>query len=241
MAWSVLLAQVTDAEEPKSASVIRACIVLLGLAAWYATQRLIGNKRPMPVEQEQKAGELLTQQDGLLQLTDPINRFLNTHPKWANGLLLVSSALIDGLGLFLLLWSIFGPSIGPFLGILILFGLRQICQALITLPQPTGMIWRYPGFPSLLVTYGVANDLFFSGHTALAVYGAVQLANLGVGWLIVAVVISVFEVITVLVVRAHYTMDVFTGLICALFVAGLASALAPACDLALVRLVRLIG
>ena len=27
-------------------------------------------------------------------------------------------------------------------------------------------------FPSLLVTYGVSNDMFFSGHTAMAVLGA---------------------------------------------------------------------
>jgi hypothetical protein len=38
------------------------------------------------------------------------------------------------------------------------------------------MIWRYPGVPSLLVTYGTSNDLFFSGHTALAVYGSIELA-----------------------------------------------------------------
>ena len=41
------------------------------------------------------------------------------------------------------------------------------------------MIWRNPGFPSLLVTYGTASDLFFSGHTAIAVYGALELAHWG--------------------------------------------------------------
>src|SRR3989442_6441970 len=40
------------------------------------------------------------------------------------------------------------------------------------------MIWRRPGFPSLLVTYGTAGDLFFSGHTAIAVYGGVELVRL---------------------------------------------------------------
>ena len=38
------------------------------------------------------------------------------------------------------------------------------------------MVWRYPGVPAVLVTYGTANDLFFSGHTAIAVYGAATLA-----------------------------------------------------------------
>jgi hypothetical protein len=67
------------------------------------------------------------------------------------------------------------------------------------------------------------------------VYGAVQLALLGPGWLVAAVVIGLFEVAVVLVLRAHYTIDVFTGLITALYVAGVASWLAPMCDQALVR------
>jgi hypothetical protein len=50
------------------------------------------------------------------------------------------------------------------------------------------------------------------------------------GWFI-----AVFEVVAVLVLRAHYTMDVFAGAVTALFVAGLAARLAPACDRALAR------
>ena len=41
------------------------------------------------------------------------------------------------------------------------------------------MIWRNPGFPSLLVTYGVSNDFFISGHTAIAVLGAIAASKLG--------------------------------------------------------------
>ncbi len=99
------------------------------------------------------------------------------------------------------------------------------------------MIWPNPGFPSLLVTYSVANDLFFSGHSALAVYGAAELARLGPVWLVVvAAAIAVFEIATVLVLRVHYTMDVFAGIVTALFVAMLAGLVSPSCDQALVRM-----
>jgi hypothetical protein len=176
----------------------------------------------------------LTQQDRLLQLFERANAFLNLYPRWANALLIVSSALIDGLGLFLFTWSVVGPSIRPFLGLCVLFGLRQVCQVLTALPVPTGSIWRYPGFPSLFVTYGVSNDLFFSGHTALAVYGAVELAALGYNWLVgLAVAVAVFEIAVVLLLRAHYTMDVFAGLMTALYVTGIAASLALPCDRAL--------
>jgi len=117
------------------------------------------------------------------------------------------------------------------------FGLRQICQGLCALPPPDGIIWRDPGFPSLVVTYGVGNDFFFSGHTAIAVLGAVELARLGRRWLVpVALAIVVFQSAVVLVLRAHYTMDVFTGIVTALLVAVLVADLAPPCDRALARL-----
>ena len=122
-------------------------------------------------------------------------------------------------------------SVRPFLGMLIVFVLRQICQGLCALPSPENMIWRDPGFPSLFVTYGTATDLFFSGHTAIAVYGCLELGRLG-GPPAVAVglLIALIEVTTVLVLRAHYTMDVFTGIICALWVFSLGATIAPWVD-----------
>src|SRR5262249_11448638 len=139
-----------------------------------------------------------------------------------------------------LLRGTFGPTIRPLLGLILVFVLRQLCQALTALPppggDPAGVIWRYPGFPSLLVTYGVSNDLFFSGHTAIAVFGAIELGRLGRYWWLAAVLLIVFEVATVLVLWAHYTMDVYAGAVTAVCMALLADRLAPVCDRALARL-----
>jgi len=77
----------------------------------------------------------------------------------------------------LLVRWLFGPSVRPFLGLVLLLGLRQIMQAICALPAPPNMIWHYPGFPSLLVTYNVGNDFFFSGHTAIAVFGGIELEH----------------------------------------------------------------
>src|SRR5260370_36999705 len=97
---------------PPSAG-MRVLVVVVGLAIWYSTQYLIGGKARMRSEEAEKASSLLTQHDLLLQSLGRVNQFLNAHPLWANGLLIVSSALIDLLSMFLLLWSIFGPSIRP--------------------------------------------------------------------------------------------------------------------------------
>ena len=199
----------------------RALLVTAGLAAWFWTQRLIA-RRAFP---EGRIG------DRLLELTAPMNRYLWDHPRWADRLLIVTSAVIDLLGIFLVVRTIVGPTIRPFLGLLLLFALRQLCQGLCALPAPERMIWRSPGFPSLLVTYGTSSDLFFSGHTAIAVYGSLELAHAGgPPAALLGAAIVLLEAATVIVLRAHYTMDVFAGAVTALWVWTVASALAPAVD-----------
>jgi hypothetical protein len=50
-------------------------------------------------------------------------------------------------------------------------------------------------------------------------------------WLTVAaVLIVVFEIATVLILRAHYTMDVFTGIVAALWIANLSERISPRLD-----------
>ncbi len=168
-----------------------------------------------------------SQKNGGVVLAAP-NLYLQTHRSAAGALLIASSAVIDALGVFLLLRSVFGPTLRPFLGLLLLFGMRQICQLLTTLDPPDGMVWHDPGFPSLLVTYHVATDFFFSGHTGIAVLGAVELARLGDRrWLYCGLAIVVFEATTVLLLRAHYTMDVFTGAVAARYATILADRIVP--------------
>jgi hypothetical protein len=189
---------------------LRVMVTFLAIGVWFWTQSLIG-ARGLPA-----AGI----GDGLHNLTAGLNAYLHQAPAAANALLIVSSALIDVLGLFLLGSWIFAGRVRPFLGLLLLLGLRQVMQALCALPAPPNMIWHYPGFPSLFVTYNVANDYFFSWHTGIAVFGAMELARFRRTWLTaLAAIVVVFEIAAVLVLRAHYTMDVFTGIVAALWVA----------------------
>jgi len=192
---------------------IRLAVTTVALIVWFWTQSLIG-ARSVP---DAGIGDLLH------SVTTSANSCLHGHPALANFLLIVSSGIIDLLGIFLLSRWIFGASIRPFLGLVIVLGLRQIMQWLVALPAPPNAIWHYPGFPSLLVTYGVSNDYFFSGHTAIAVLAVTEIARVGRRWLTaLGVLIIVFEIATVLILRAHYTMDVFTGIMTGLYAAHLA-------------------
>ncbi|MFN0079482.1 MAG: phosphatase PAP2-related protein [Prosthecobacter sp.] len=200
---------------------IRLGIVVLALGAWHWTQILIARK----TAPRHGLGDLVH------DLTARWHGWFSRNDSAANRLLIVSSFFIDVLALSVIALAVFGGSFAPFIALLILFGLRQLSQAICTLPPPPGMIWRHPGCPSLLVTYEVGNDFFFSGHTALAVLGALELAHIGPVWLGIGVaVIAVGEMATVLVLRAHYTLDVIAGAAVAFFAYHIAGSISPAID-----------
>jgi hypothetical protein len=196
---------------------MRGGIVCFSMIGWFTSQSLI-SARGMK-------SDFIG--DGVHELTAPLHGYLASHPRQADAVLIVSSALIDALGIFLILASVFGPNMQPLAALIILFLMRQFCQGFCALPVPPGMIWRDPGFPSLLVTYEVANDFFFSGHTAIAALGAIEAARILPWWAAVAfALVAVGEACTVLILRAHYTLDVIAAIFAAFCAAGLASWLA---------------
>ena len=198
----------------------RGTFALIGIAAWFFTQsRLASRGFPGAIG------------DGFHVILNPLTAWLAHHALAANALLIVTSAFIDGLGGYLLLCGVVGTTIRPLLGLFLLFGLRQLCQGLVALPAPPGMIWHDPGIPSVLVTYETGNDFFFSGHTAIAVYGAMELWRYPSRWLkAAAALVAAIEILTVLVLRAHYTMDVLTAILAAYWLSSVVLRLAPFCD-----------
>lgn len=199
----------------------RVGVVIAALLLWFWTQALIGRKSAA----KEDIGDFIH------DLTSRWHGYFVANPRAANAALIISSLFIDLCGLSLIGAAIFGPTFAPFLAILVVFAMRQICQAVSTLPPPPGIIWRNPGFPALLVTYSVGNDFFFSGHTALAVLGAIEAANYGPIWLAIgATIVALGEVLIVLVLRAHYTLDVVAGAFAAFVAADVASRLAPMVD-----------
>ena len=207
---------------------LRGALVAGGLALWFLTQRLLAARPP----KTEGIG------DRLHAWTAPLHARLAARPRAADAVLIASSALIDLFGLWLLGSALLGPTIRPFLALFVLYLLRQTSQGLCSLPAPPGVIWRHPGFPSLLVTYGTSHDYFFSGHTAIAVLGAIAVADAAPpGLAAAAAVAAVLEAAVVLVLRAHYTMDVVAAACAAWCAWSLGGALAPPFDAWLAGLV----
>lgn len=200
---------------------LRAGVTIVAVVLWFGSQSLLGSRTVATSGMD----------DALHDWTAPANSYLHESPRAADALLIVSSALVDAFGLFLIGSWLFGRSVRPFLGLAILLAIRQFIQALTQLPAPAGMIWHNPGFPTLFVTYHVLSDFFFSGHTAIAVLGSVELAGLRKHWLTSLAILAVlFEIAALVVLRAHYTMDIFAGLITALWAAQISVQISPAID-----------
>ena len=64
-----------------------------------------------------------------------------------------------------------------------------------------------------------------------APYTAMELARFRKNWLTAgAALLVAFEIATVLILRAHYTMDVFTGIIAALWISHVSERVSPRID-----------
>src|ERR1039458_3295175 len=91
---------------------IRLVVTAAALVVWFWTQSLIG-ARGAPAS---GIG------DRIQAMTAPANLYLHSHPATANALLVVSSAIIDLLGIFLLSMWIFRGEARPFLALVIVLG-----------------------------------------------------------------------------------------------------------------------
>lgn len=181
--------------------------VLCGFFLWHRSQSWIeARAQTLPLTFQN------TSIDFTHRLTEKGNIYLKNHPKFNRVLLILSSLGVDLLALYILFQGFAEEGFRILLAFFSVFVLRQFSQLILRLAQPGGMIWFDPKFPSLFVTYKVSNDFFFSGHTALAVLGALNVfEQQEFPWGILALLVAVFEIIYVIVLRVHWFLDVWVG------------------------------
>ena len=112
--------------------VVNACVVGAALCGWFWSQALLG-ARP-PSLGDSATGFFIG--DRVHDALTPLTETIRANKAYSDALLAVSSAAIDVMGVFFLLYSVFGPSVRPMIGILLCFALRQGMQALCVLSPP---------------------------------------------------------------------------------------------------------
>ncbi|XWV26311.1 hypothetical protein QJ857_gp0763 [Tupanvirus soda lake] len=140
-----------------------------------------------------------------------LNNYLSENPKDAAFHFIISSLLIDinitYIAYMYLKKNKFKPIFILFAGL----ALRQLCQYINRLPIPNGMVWFDPGFPSLLVTYTVENDFFFSGHTYASLCAGIELVknkkNIFISFY--GLFFILYEIMLIVSIKGHYFMDIY--------------------------------
>jgi hypothetical protein len=80
-------------------------------------------------------------------------------------------------------------------------------------------LWKNPGIPSISVSYFPTNDYFFSGHVGLPALIALECRKLGFRKIMYLAIFTIFvEAFTLHVARAHYCIDLITGVIVAHYI-----------------------
>ena len=155
--------------------------------------------------------------DRIQHLTLPITLFFETNISARNLLLIVSSFAIDvnfiALGYCFIFYS---NSIRTPLLIVAYYMFRAFIQGIFFMPYPEHYIFQYPGFFSLTVPYMKSNDFFFSGHIGVCTLFLLEFRRQSNKvFQCFAAFAMILNAFTLLITRAHYSIDLIVGTITA--------------------------
>jgi len=112
-----------------------------------------------------------------------------------------------------------------------LYFVRGQLQGIYFMEFPEEYIFRYPGLLSLSVPYLKTNDFFFSGHVSLPVIVAVEFYKQKYFKLsYFCFFVSLYEGFMMIIVRGHYSIDIYAGFIIALYFSKVGDFIAPYVD-----------
>jgi len=155
--------------------------------------------------------------DRIFDFLDKINQEINSNKTYASSLQIASSGLLDltffGLSIY---WMFYGTSCRPMVTAGMFYGIRGLIQSYFYMPYPPGTYWSYPGWPSLVVPYGLGSDFFYSGHCGFLTICTSEWFALGqrvVGSL--SLFATCFMAFVVTAFRIHYVIDVAFGVVIA--------------------------
>lgn len=153
--------------------------------------------------------------DYIHDITESLNVYIKTDKLSRSIMMLTSSTLIDLSVLALSISFIFlAKTWASLLSIGLFYALRGLCNVIYMMKAPNGLIWESPGIPSVTVSYHDTTDFFFSGHVGINLIAAIELYRFGKTYFsMISCFGIIVQIITMLVFRGHYAVDIIAGLI----------------------------
>jgi len=154
-------------------------------------------------------------QDLSHELTQPINQYLTENRGFKIGLMIASSLLVDITVIVMAInWIVYGRNMRLVCAIVTFYIFKICMQEVFFFDFPSGYIWEYPGFPSLTIPYYRANDFFFSAEIGLCMIAAMDFKDQKMTLMkYFAFLTIIFECFVLIVCRAHFIIDLTTGII----------------------------
>ena len=147
--------------------------------------------------------------------------FLSQH-RWARSFILgFDSFLIDVCAAgVIVLWMVYGVSKSLLFSIVIFYSIRTLGMSFCQWPLPKFIVFEDPGFPSLLVSYAMTNDLYFSGHTGIMTILVLEtwLYYRSPAFFALALFALLYTVFTLAVLQAHFINDILIGFVTAVWI-----------------------
>jgi len=159
--------------------------------------------------------EIACLEDKILDVLEFANNFINKvgNEGWRRAFQIICSLFVDIVFLITMgLWVFRGNSCRLPATLAVFYVIRAIIQKLFLMPFTEGYYWEDPGFPSLVVPYGRGSDFFFSGHSGFLVICSRELHFTKYRKLMcLAIVTLIYTMLTLVVYRIHYSIDIFAG------------------------------
>jgi hypothetical protein len=153
--------------------------------------------------------------DKLFTWTENINKYFRDNSDNAKLLLIISSLLLDiQFVAGLILWFFKGKSWKPFVALIFISILKFVIDILFNFRYPEEMIWEYPGFPSIMVSYSKTSTFFFSYNVAVSMLLTLEAFQYR------QIILVIFGVITIILYsftaiffRFHFSIDIGSALV----------------------------
>jgi len=152
-------------------------------------------------------------EDSVLDYFIPIGKYVHTQEMLRSTMQIISAGILDLVFVATFYkWIKYTKSSTLVVSIGIFYAARLAMRFLYDSAPPELAYWESPGFPSLVVSYGVPTTFFFSDYTGLLMLCANEWKRLGYKKVNYGIYVLLAYIIFVLMVfRINYSVDIFAG------------------------------
>eukprot|EP00340_Litonotus_pictus_P000490 CAMPEP_0170517810 /NCGR_PEP_ID=MMETSP0209-20121228/3668_1 /TAXON_ID=665100 ORGANISM="Litonotus pictus, Strain P1" /NCGR_SAMPLE_ID=MMETSP0209 /ASSEMBLY_ACC=CAM_ASM_000301 /LENGTH=269 /DNA_ID=CAMNT_0010803157 /DNA_START=207 /DNA_END=1016 /DNA_ORIENTATION=+ len=163
--------------------------------------------------------ELKCFNDKVFNWTRDYHMIFRNNETWLNTLLIIAGLFMDfSLIAGFLFWGFRFRSWRMAVSLSLTYIVRGLIQEIYVMGHHEEYLFRYPGFLALTVPYYKTHDYFYSGHVSSPLVVGVEFwknkyRKIG----LFCFFISFFESVMMILVRGHYSIDLYAGVIFSLY------------------------